>query len=678
MLFLQDITIPFEFNSLLLVACHDIWYHSGMNLQFIRKNIISYQSYLINFPLVISCLLFLQIPFFKDANNVFLDMLHGEIEAREEIVIISIDDESLAEIGAWPWDRSVFAQVLENLNTSEPAVVGLDILFVEDRKGDQKLEKTLKEIAYPVVFADKFAENEYIQNKFEKTVKSGYANFVPDNDGKVRITTLSTEFSEECLQSFSTHVFQEYLRRDESGDCSNTIYFGENYIVDNEVLFNYTRSEFISISFSDIYSGEFDKGDLKDKIVLIGLTATDLKSGISDNLFDVFGKTISGVEVHVNILNSLLEQRFQKPLPTFIFITFILTFSTGLLFLYQKLKKQIVESSLFLFSLIFLYIVGIIAFEQGINWPFVPSFTALGVSYIYYIVYKYLIEYRENRFVKSAFSHYINPALLQRLVAHPEELALGGEKKEVTILFSDIRGFTSIAEKLSAEELITFTNLYLDGVSEIIMKHHGTIDKYIGDAVLAFWNAPLTDKNHQAHAMRAACELKEYAMHFSKENPSYPKLRVRIGLNSGKVIIGNIGGKRRFDYTVLGDEVNLASRIEGLTKKYGIEIITTESVVKGVIRKDTEIIFRLLDEVIVKGKTKAVKLFQPLQVSKRAKSLVSKYEEAFALYQKGAFDEAIRSFKKIEKDTPSKLMIERISDLRKRKEWDGVWRWSEK
>lgn len=637
----------------------------------------SIEIYSVNVIVLVLSFFIFSIPYFDDLNKLFVDRLHGRIEAREDVLLVSIDDLSLSELGAWPWSRSIFAEVLHKLDEAEAKVVGIDVLFIEDRKGDKEFEEEIKKTSCPLILASKIVEGDLLESKFEnENIYNGFTNFVTDKDGKIRTATLSSQSDLECQKSFALNIFEQYIS-EEIGTCKGESINWGGQSFSNQYNIIYSRGNFKEISLVDIYEGNFNEEDVKGKIILIGVTATDLKGPLLDNFTDVFGRTSPGVVLHANIINSLLQGKSQVDLsPLFTFL--IVLFTASILFLISKiLKRTIIDAISFISFFLMLNIFGILVFDLGINWHFIQISSVLIVSYIYLLAYNYFIEQKENRFIKKAFGQYINPELLGRLMKSPEELKLGGEKKTITVLFSDIRGFTTISERLSPEDLVRFTNEYLDEVSQIILENGGTIDKYIGDAVMAFWNAPLPDQNHKINAIETALKMSGFLESFNREHKEYPEIKVGIGINTGKMIVGNIGGHKRFDYTLLGDEVNLASRIEGLTKQYKVDILLAESSIRG-IEDSNHMIFRFVDEVIVKGKSQSVRLYQALRPSSSNRKIKMVYERAFKFYQDGDFKKAQREFQKMGSDDLSKVMLERIKDTKFDKDWDGIWKWTQK
>ena len=656
------------------------------------KKILKSSYFFVIHLLVFVVLIFIvQLQQFKNINNLILDQLQGNISARSEIVIIAIDDKSLQAIGAWPWDRSVFAQAMNNLQQAKPRVAALDVLFLESRSGDDKLQNTVSNSNFPIVFASKLissadlASTKSSPNYLDslesvlksdyhgEKVKSGYVNFDTDDDGKIRSTSVVKNISTNNNEkSFAYETFQSYL-----GDGVSSNFDKQTLSADkNSYSFNYTKENFTQISFVDIYNGNFNMSDLKDRILLVGSTSVDLKNNLNDNFTDIFGKSLPGINIHANIVNSLLQNKFQTQINFTLLLVVLYFTSLVLAVLFRKIKRNLFDVLILFGILIVMNLIGILLFEFGINWNFVLTNIVIIGTYIFCLAFKFFTERKENTFIQKAFSQYINPKLLKQIMQSPELLKLGGDKRNMTVLFSDIRGFTTLSEKMNPEELISLLNKYLERMCKIILKNNGTIDKFIGDAIMAFWNAPLDDEKHQINAIKTGIAMETELEKFNTEHPEYDDLHIGIGLNTGDMVVGNVGSEDRFDYTVLGDDVNLGSRIEGLTKKYGVNILATENVIHEIDLGD-EIILRLIDEVIVKGKSKPIKIFQPLVNSEENLELKKNYEHAFELYQNGEFDKAVKIFEINTVDKTSKIMIDRISAMDK-ENWHGVWKWEEK
>ncbi len=309
------------------------------------------------------------------------------------------------------------------------------------------------------------------------------------------------------------------------------------------------------------------------------------------------------------------------------------------------------------------------------------------IPFVIFMFYLYLenLRYKEEREklqISGAFKQYVSPAIIAEIMKHPEKLKLGGQKKELTIFFSDVRSFSAISEKLSPEQLVHLLNEYLSAMTDIILKHMGVVDKYIGDAIMAFWNAPIDEPNHAELACNACIEMKGKLIELRKKwkEDGMPEVRVGIGLNTGEAVVGNMGSSQRFDYTVMGDSVNLSSRLEGLNKVYGAEVTISESTYEQV--KD-KFACRDLDLVTVKGKTKPVKIFDLIckkgDLTKEEERFIGMFEDALAKYREGNWLDAIKGFNKcleLKKNEKSCLLfIKRCGEFKKHppKDWKGVY-----
>lgn len=622
----------------------------------------------------------LSAPVFVGFNYFILDRFQGQIEARPEIVIIGIDDDSLQSIGAWPWNRDVFATAFDNLDKLNPRVVGVDILFLEDRQGDTEFADVLNKAKFKTVFGVKAENDKVLDTKFAgNNQTNGLIDFGPDSDGKIRRLDLSRKIDDKCENSFGLEIVSKYLLLKNLQNCQPQLQLRNNTIP-NSLEFGYTDQEFKKYSFLDLYNGQLTIENLKDKIVIIGSTAKDLRSNLNDNFTSVFGGTLNGVEIHANVVNSILNNKYLQ------FVSYpqaILSVSILALFAFwvnRKIDNNIIELMVFLGLIILTNIAGVFLYNYGYNWYFFQSNLVLIFGYFYFIANKYLVVKKESRLVEKAFSKYVNSEVLRQIKDNPEALKLGGSKKTVTVLFSDIRGFTTFSEKLSPEELISLINKYLTLMTDIILNNGGTVDKYIGDAIMAFWNAPLTQSNHQYLALKTALEMQQALKDFNLDTEI--PIKIGVGINTGDVIVGNVGSSSRFDYTILGDTVNLGSRLEGLTKKYGITTLVAIETVTN-LKNELNLIYRIVDEVRVKGKQKALKICEPLEDTPANSSFKLDYEQAFDLYQQGEFAKAIKIFEKLQKhDLVSAKMLERIAVIKSNPElknnWKGVWNWEEK
>lgn len=644
---------------------------------------------IINFTIfalaILGLILLVGIPSFFEINNLVLDTLQrgSDYKARSEIVILGIDDKSLQTIGAWPWDRDVFATAFDNLEKSKVRVVGVDVLFLEARRGDDKFNQSLRDVSFPTILGSKLESDNLLQSKLTgPKVKSGLINFNTDNDGKIRRLDLVKQATEGCQQSFSFQIFQAYLglKNESSCDSKDILLRRDSYQKNMQIASvakePNTDGGFKQISFVDVYQGNINPNELEGKIVLIGSTSRDLKNNLNDNFIDVFGRQTPGVAIHANALNTLLEKHFQTDFDYKVFLSFLAIFALFSFTIYQFLKQNKWEIGYFVVSLVANNLVGIFIYGLGWNWLFIQTNIVILFTYIYYVAFKYLILQKQSRFLENAFGQYVNPQLLQQLIANPEQLKLGGQRKELTVMFSDIRGFTTFSEQLSPEELISLINDYLDLMTKIILNNNGTIDKFIGDAIMAFWNAPLDQDRHRELALKTSIEMQLALDKFNLEKSL--DIHIGIGINTGDMIVGNVGSTKRFDYTLLGDNVNLGSRLEGLSKKYGVTTVVAESVTQNL--DSQEFLFRQLDEAKVKGKDKAIKMYEPLSKNVENQNLINTFTQAFDLYQKGDFIKAKKIFAELKNDPVSKKYLLRIENLtiEQKSVWNGIWTWDEK
>jgi adenylate cyclase len=314
--------------------------------------------------------------------------------------------------------------------------------------------------------------------------------------------------------------------------------------------------------------------------------------------------------------------------------------------------------------------------------PLASPLLLVAMLFVLHMTYGFFIESRGKRQLAQTFGQYIPPELVDEMVDTSAEFSLDGESREMTVLFSDVRGFTSISEGLDPKQLTALMNALLTPLTRVIDKNRGTIDKYMGDAIMAFWGAPLTDPQHARHALYAAFDmmkaLKDLQAEFAEKG--WPPVNIGIGLNTGVMNVGNMGSEFRVAYTVLGDAVNLGSRLEGLTKAYGVDIIVSETTRKAV----EEFVFKELDLVRVKGKNEPVAIFEPIghknDVSKDIISEITRYKQALRAYRKQEWDQAELEFFNLSQSYPKSLLykeyLNRIANCRKTPpgpEWDGVY-----
>ena len=610
------------------------------------------------------------------------DFMYGGGQPLNSIVIVAVDDKSIQEIGRWPWDRGNYTVLLDEL--SEARVVGFDIGFFEpsDDAEDIDLADAVAahgRVVMPVEYlsfdvkAGKVVGREKLDplpNMKAASAGLGYINVVTDPDGITRAVNLNIYGESE---PFAYAVFKQYLKR----PLKNENRFLVNYIGPSGTYQHY--------SFTDVVREEYGKEEFKDKIVLIGATAPDLH----DNYFvpTSYGTAMPGVEIHANVIQQFFTGRDLNTAPSWLTILIIFIIAAGIALMVFYLPIW-VSAVLSLATMVAYTFIAIFVFNAGwiLNIVYVP--VTIVITYIATMIYFYLSEKRSRKKVLGAFGKYVSKDVIKHILEHPDRLKLGGEKREITVFFSDIRGFTTISEALTPEQLVHLLNEYLTEMTNIILKYNGVVDKYMGDAIMAFWNAPLSQPKHAERACVTSLEmekrLKELQVKWTKQG--VPPLEIGIGLNTGHAVVGNMGSYDRFDYTAMGDTVNLGSRLEGINKPYGTRIIISETT-KAKLSK--AFLVRKLDRVRVKGKKEPITIYE--LVSRKGDVLdwyydvVKEFEKGLELYFKQRWKDAVTCFKKADAlrkkqdsrgDPPSKAFIERCEYFRKRspgKGWDGVW-----
>ena len=425
---------------------------------------------------------------------------------------------------------------------------------------------------------------------------------------------------------------------------------------------------------------------LKDAYVLIGLTAI----GVYDMRAFPFDSNTAGVEGHATILDNILSSDMLVHNSSnggiaWMYI-FMIAAALGFAFITEKLES-IPALALFVGTLVGFGGFDLeVLFKHNINWNTSLFYIEIVSIFAFTMSVKYVMEERNKKFIKGAFAKYVSPAIIDSIMKDPSKLSVGGEKRDLTIMFSDIRSFTSFSEKMDAKALAGFLNDYLGTMTDLVFEHEGTLDKYIGDAVMAFWGAPLDQPNHAINACKAAVKMQQS---LAKSRPRFKEqygidVNIGIGINSGDVNVGNMGSERIFEYTVIGDHVNLASRLEGLTKEYHSGILTTrftfDEIKKAGVEQPPH---RVLDFVKVKGKKKAVELIQVIEKDFPAEGLKI-FEEARVLYTQQRWDESIAKFTEANAllkltdpdDGPSIMYIERCQEFKLNPpaaDWDGSW-----
>ncbi len=444
-------------------------------------------------------------------------------------------------------------------------------------------------------------------------------------------------------------------------------------------------NSFRYISLADIHEGKIAKGELKGKIALWGTTAP----GLLDLRSTPVGEAYPGVEIHANLLSGMLSQNFKER-PPFTLGAEVLLLSIGGITLALLLPfLSPIRATLVAVAAMAL-IIGLNTFiytQMNLVLPLAASLLMTAALFILNMAYGYFVESRSKREFTALFGQYVPPELVDEMARDPTKYSMEPTAADLTILFSDVRGFTTISESLSPGDLAAYINDYLTGMSATISKNRGTLDKYIGDAVMAFWGAPVPDAEHARQGVITALEMQKVAHELNEKfrGKGWPTLKIGIGVNSGNVRVGDMGSKVRKAYTVMGDPVNLASRLEGRTKEYGVGILVgegTEKVVK-------DVIFKELDRIRVKGKNEPVAVFEPIcldaEADKKLKDELKLWRDALKAYRAQSWDQVEMNLLNLQRMNPDCYLYEKYADrvIQFRKHppgpnWDGVTTFDEK
>ena len=546
--------------------------------------------------------------------------IRGTVTPPENIVIAAIDEKSLGSLGRWPWNRDKIAHLVTRLTEEGAEIIVFDIFFFEKEKNDILLGQAIQKagnVILPLVFefdrASTIPDNEFLLNSALRSVTNperlnqyspitakrvlipvpegirdtmalGHINMFPDHDGTLRWEAMAIEYQGYLFPSIDLQASAIYLGIPHEKiilRATEGVQLGEKRKIPTDKygrsLINYYGSwqTFKHFSISDILEGQLKPGELQGKIVLIGATAV----GIYDLRVTPFSAAMPGVEKHANVIASVIENRFLKRVP--FSANLILLLASGLLFSFLMTRLRsfgaLLTTGLFIFLILgsgyFLFA------HQGlwINIAY-PSINILFL-FIFVTVYNYAIEERTARKIRAMFSSYATEKVVSELIKNPDMAKLGGERREMTILFSDVVGFTTFSEKHTPEEVVAILNEYLGAMTDVIFRWEGTLDKFVGDAIVAFWGAPMRQENHAELALRCALDMvkKLEGLQQKWQSEGRPILDSGIGINTGEVLVGNIGAEgKKMEYTVIGDHVNLCSRVESLTRQFKTHILITE------------------------------------------------------------------------------------------------------
>ena len=667
-------------------------------------------------------------------------------EISEDIALILIDDASLkaleSSVGRWPWPRAVYAELLDFFALAPPKAVLFDITFSESQQNtddDQALVAASAESPFvyhatrfvldkqdesnqsllnrplPEQFRHVFSlthrygdteisglsgklnNNFYLPftNLWQNSAGMGVVEVNSDSDGIYRRARLLHRYQKDVFPSLSTSALFDQWEPSLISKQGNSLRIDQLRIPvdgDEKYLVNYYPS-YPAYSISGILAsiGQLQQGEeenllispleFENKYVFIGASA----AGLFDLKNTPMDSRLPGVMIHASITSNILQHDFLRMAPgwlTYVLIMVLVVITVAGIFLG---KRGMAQPFMPLSLVALLFAVSYYLFGQ--NWVMDLASPALGIgsSWLSSFALLALTEGKEKQRFKNMMSQYLSPAVLNTVMDKHEEFAKAGigSKERITVLFSDIRGFTNMSESLPPEKVVDILNHYFSEMTAAIFADKGTIDKFIGDAIMAYWGAPVKMDEHAFHATRAAMEMEKRLTHVNAwlTEQKYPTLAIGVGLHTGHAILGNIGSDTKLDYTIIGDTVNLASRMEGLTKQYQCCILITETTYADV---EQQIICRLVDLVRVKGKQQPVRIYQPLGIiadmdeatCRQANAHASLAQQAFDAYLNKRWSEVIELLAGHKNDPIFQMLSERCQHYLLQPpaaDWDGVF-----
>jgi len=636
-----------------------------------------------------------QTPVWRHVELKLLDMLvvrTAPDQVALPITIVGVDDETLESLKAsWPLPRRYHAQLLDHLREAGVAAVGFDALFADltQPKDDEAFAAAIRRFPH-VVLASDLAFRESAEARqwtrvdphslfLKAGALQGYSSMELDHDAVLRrVPLVQDSFWRALLWKFneaqpgvvpSLEATEDMLIRYQGGPHTFT-YVPYQHILDPEKNLPPNWREFF-----------------RDNIVLVGrkLNVIGEVGAAQGEVYQTpfYQRTrefMPRVEAHANLVATMVSGEVLREAPVgwpigawfssvFIGMVFMRRWHplrSGLVFAVLAGALAVLEIGFFL--------------QYGIWLATAGAVMTLALIYVSQGAVAFIAEQRQRGAIKDAFSMYVSPALVEQVIAHPERLKLGGERRQVTILFSDLAGFTTISEQFEPEKVAALINVHLSAMTEVILAHSGTVEKFVGDGIMAMWGAPVDDAKQAENAVRASIAMQErweaLRPQIMAEVGTFP--RMRIGINCGSCILGNMGGNNRFDYTAVGDPVNLASRIEGVNKVYGTPTLASGDVVDAVAGA---IRFREVDTVIVKGKLTGIRMLTPCDDV----ALIAISDEALAAYREGKFDAARRDWERLltlyPEDPVAHVFMGRLDALRlggTPEDWNGVTKLDEK
>ncbi len=622
--------------------------------------------------------------------NRYVDVSSRRPQPPPEVVVVAIDEPSFRELGLeWPWPRSLHAAMVSALRNAGAATIVFDIVF--DSPGsvpedDAEFAEAIRAAGNVVLAADwqTTVDQSYSLTQWIEPIKlfadaaraTGIARFLFDPDGRVRRTAL--KFQDRPSLPLAAALLQPGYRAEGNLETPRLIHFNGP-----------PRQGIRTVSYYQAlnYGEMLPKGIFRDKIVFVGLSlgSSPVIRHAVDTFLTPYPDPMPGVEVHASTLDSLLRSGFvREPFASpwaVMLLGLALSFAVSPLFYRQGAFLGLAVTLGIDVTLVF---AGYLLYARlQMKMPVVVPAVMVSTMFLVQYLYRFLLGVVERRMILGAFKHYLAPAIVDRILQDPSQLRLGGAAYRVTVIFTDLASFSTIAEKLSAVTLHDLLTEYFREMMDILLEEHATLDKFIGDAIMVYFGCPVEETDHPLQACRSAVRMQRRVAELNQlwEARGLPSLHMRIGINTGPVVAGNMGTESIFNYTIIGDSVNLASRLEGVNKEYGTSTIISDETYQAVAPR---VAARELDRIRVKGKMEPVAIYEleclSGDISPRRQHLFDLYSGGLALYRKREWTAAIEAFLEVldqePNDTPSGTMVERAAYYRKNPppdEWDGVY-----
>ncbi len=626
----------------------------------------------------------------------------------QDICFIAVDQESInwgrREMGwGWPWPRAALGDIVKYMNIGDAECIAFDVLFTEPSvygdADDEAFGKACAEygrVVHAMYADDASSSSEDLIFPVDPIRKSagviGTTVSAKDSDdvqrrGRISFIGDNGEYPSLGIAPLViSGMTIDEIKASAPVEKGDTLLLRYRSGLD---VYNPYRASDVLQSYYDYVAG---KEPLLPPECFTG--AYVYYAYYAPGLFDICSSPLSqvypGCGVHVTELDNFLSNDFMRTLPTPISVAWIVFASIlGIIAIaFTEARKSSLGNSIsavgsLVLGLAFITVVSFVLFIKGYYILLVAPLASFISAFLMQLALTYMLEGRQKRFIKAAFSQYLSPAVIDQLIDNPDSLRLGGEEREISIFFSDVQGFTSISEGLAKDptKLTEVLNLYLSEMSSIILQSGGTIDKYEGDAIIAFWNAPADQEDHAARILSAAleCQTRLDELRLDLKKMTGKNFYQRIGMNTGHAVVGNMGSSNRFDYTMLGDSVNLASRLEGLNKQFGTYTMCSKATMDSALAHGCKLRFRELARVAVVGKKEAVTVFEPMSEASfmQKKELIETFDKGRELFYEGDFAGAKAVFDSTkDQDPPASFYSAKCDELLANppENWQGVWK----